>query len=106
MKRHIYKPFPSESHKASHKTKIYKEKRIPIIDLHGLTKKEAMESCDRFLRENSGQRVEIIVGKGIHSPQGPVLKPAVKEMLKEREILHGELKRNPGRLWTVLPRKQ
>ena len=65
-----------------------------------------MASCDRFLNENSGQRVEIRVGKGIHSPQGSVLKLAVKEMLKERKIFHGQLKGNPDRLWAVLPRKQ
>ena len=52
-----------------------------------MTRKEAMQSCDRFLSENSGQRVEIIVGKGIHSRQAPVLKPAVKEMLEEKYFM-------------------
>ena len=60
-----YKPLPSEPHKANHKAKIYKEKGTPVIDLHGMTRKEAMKSCDRFLSESSGKRVEIIVGKGI-----------------------------------------
>ena len=81
-----YKPLPSEPLKSNHKAKIYKEKRTPVIDLHGLTRKEVMESCDRFLNENSGQRVEIIAGKGINYP--PMSCP---ETRSERDI---ERKRN------------
>ena len=58
-----YNPLPSEPHNENHNAKVYKEKGTTVIDLRGLTRNEAMQSCDRFLSENSGQRVEIIVGK-------------------------------------------
>ena len=101
------KPLRRKLSKPNHKATIYEERGTPVIDLHGLTRmKEAMESCHRFLRAHWGQTFEIIVGKGNHSPNGrPVLKPAVKKMLKARNIHHGEVETNSGRLFAVLRKR-
>jgi len=56
------------------------------LDLHGLTRDEAIESLDRFVKGayNRGQKgVLVITGKGNNSPGEPVLKLAVAAWLKE-----------------------
>jgi DNA-nicking Smr family endonuclease len=62
------------------------------LDLHGLTLSDAQAALARFLKEAADSDhscVLIIHGKGIHSGnQGPVLRPAVLEWLRERhEVL-------------------
>ena len=56
------------------------------LDLHGLTREEALEALPRFI--NSAQKkaqkaVLIITGKGNHSPQEPVLHQAVASWLRD-----------------------
>jgi len=56
------------------------------LDLHGLTRDEAIENLDRFVKGayNRGQKgVLVITGKGNNSPGEPVLKLAVAGWLKE-----------------------
>jgi len=56
------------------------------LDLHGLTKDEAIENLDRFVKAayNRGQKgVLVITGKGMNSPGEPVLKAAVSIWLRE-----------------------
>lgn len=56
------------------------------LDLHGLTREEAIENLDRFVKGayNRGQKgVLVITGKGNNSPGEPVLKLAVTAWLKE-----------------------
>ena len=56
------------------------------LDLHGLTRDEAIENLDRFVKGayNRGQKgVLVITGKGNNSPGEPVLKLAVVGWLKE-----------------------
>jgi DNA-nicking Smr family endonuclease len=56
------------------------------LDLHGLTKDEAIENLGRFVTGayNRGQKgVLVITGKGNNSPGEPVLKLAVAAWLKE-----------------------
>lgn len=56
------------------------------LDLHGLTKEEALENLARFVRGayNRGQKgVLVITGKGNNSPGEPVLKAAVAKWLRE-----------------------
>jgi DNA-nicking Smr family endonuclease len=54
------------------------------IDLHGLGVERAQETFERFLKEalSSGKRAVLIVhGRGLSSPEEPVLKTKVKEWL-------------------------
>jgi len=54
------------------------------IDLHGMTLVEAEESLSCFFRRAIQKRlfcVKVIHGRGLRSPQGPVLKEALKKFL-------------------------
>jgi DNA-nicking Smr family endonuclease len=56
------------------------------LDLHGLTRDEALENLDRFVKGayNRGQKgVLVITGKGNNSPGEPVLKVAVVNWFRE-----------------------
>lgn len=56
------------------------------LDLHGLTREEALENLDRFVKGayNRGQKgVLVITGKGNNSAGEPVLKSAVAGWLRE-----------------------
>ncbi|QWV93784.1 Smr/MutS family protein [Geomonas oryzisoli] len=56
------------------------------LDLHGLTRDEAVENLERFVKAayNRGQKgVLVITGKGNNSPGEPVLKVAVANWLRE-----------------------
>lgn len=64
------------------------------LDLHGCTGPEAEARAERFLASalrNRLSAVLIVTGKGLHSPQGPVLKDVVESLLRlwkeERKIL-------------------
>ena len=81
---------------------IYKEKNIPVIDLHRMTEGEAADWCNHFMMMYRGQKVEFIVGKGNHSKNGPVLKDFVKSVLEDRGIKHGEVVNNKGRIYAYL----
>ncbi|MDA8387729.1 MAG: Smr/MutS family protein [Nitrospiraceae bacterium] len=55
------------------------------IDLHGMTREEAFEAMQSFLLAASRKRtfcVKVIHGRGLRSPQGPVLKEAVRKWLE------------------------
>ena len=56
------------------------------LDLHGLTREEALEALPGFLlsAQKMGQKaVLVITGKGHHSPEEPVLHQAVASWLRE-----------------------
>jgi len=56
------------------------------LDLHGLTRDEALENLERFVKGafNRGQKgVLVITGKGNNSPGEPVLKAAVAAWLRD-----------------------
>jgi DNA-nicking Smr family endonuclease len=56
------------------------------LDLHGLTRDEAIENLERFVKGafNRGQKgVLVITGKGNNSPGEPVLKAAVAAWLRD-----------------------
>jgi DNA-nicking Smr family endonuclease len=56
------------------------------LDLHGLTRDEALEALPRFLHsaQKKGQKaVLVITGKGNHSPEEPVLHQAVASWLRD-----------------------
>ncbi len=57
------------------------------LDLHGLTRDEALAALPRFLAaaRQAGERgVLVITGQGLHSPEGPVLQQAVAGWLRDQ----------------------
>lgn len=57
------------------------------LDLHGFLKDEALVRLEQFVTATcSGgqQAVLVITGKGINSPEGPVLQGAVAEWLRKK----------------------
>jgi DNA-nicking Smr family endonuclease len=72
------------------------------LDLHGFLKDEALMRLERFVTaaSNGGQQaVLVITGKGINSPEGPVLKGAVAEWLRKKgKALVAEFSPAPGAL--------
>ncbi|KAF9351247.1 hypothetical protein BGX34_000705 [Mortierella sp. NVP85] len=69
------------------------------IDLHGLKVKEAMdivrERLTKFVKHKEPNLV-IIVGRGNNSLNGPKIKPAVIELVKEFRIKATPGRPNPG----------
>ena len=61
------------------------------LDLHGLTRGEALPRVRTFLAHAVRQQwpvVVIVTGKGLHSAEGPVLRRAVEQLLAEsRELV-------------------
>jgi len=56
------------------------------LDLHGLTREEALDALPRFLlsaRKKGQKAVLVITGKGNHSPEEPVLHQAVASWLRD-----------------------
>jgi DNA-nicking Smr family endonuclease len=82
------------------------------IDLHGLTREEALRRLDRFLRtsvQRGLEKVLIVHGKGNHSAAGAVLRDAVRDHLRASPLA-GETG-HPGRelggsgaTWVLLKR--
>jgi len=69
------------------------------LDLHEYTRDEAQDEVLKFLEEskNSGYNmVRIIVGKGLHSENGPVLGDFVRNLLEENEYDFRNAKINQG----------
>jgi DNA-nicking Smr family endonuclease len=57
------------------------------LDLHGFLKDEALARLEQFIaasRSRGQQAVLVITGKGINSPEGPVLQGAVAEWLRNK----------------------
>lgn len=52
------------------------------LDLHGRTEPESRAAVEKLLKSSSGKIVLIITGKGKGSTGAPVLKGAVRGMLK------------------------
>ncbi len=56
------------------------------LDLHGLTREEALDALPRFLlsAQKNGQKAALVItGKGKHSPEEPVLHQAVASWLRD-----------------------
>ncbi len=57
------------------------------LDLHGYLKDEALVRLEQFIadaRSRGQQAVLVITGKGINSPEGPVLQGAVAAWLRNK----------------------
>ena len=66
-----------------------------IVDLHGYTTHEAGLLLDTLLEEEH-THVRIIVGKGIHSKNGAVLRDFVKDYLHTKNINFSQSKFTDG----------
>ncbi len=66
-----------------------------IIDLHGHTTSEAKIALDELLKSNESY-VRIIVGKGNHSKEGPVLRDFVKKYFLSKNIHFNQSKISDG----------
>ncbi|XP_069156375.1 uncharacterized protein [Procambarus clarkii] len=82
------------------------EEGVWVLDEHGLDSHQAVEALEDFLHRHSEEpKVHIKTGRGLHSVDGPFLKPEVKRLLhrqglKYRDIAHG------GCFEVWLPKKQ
>jgi DNA-nicking Smr family endonuclease len=78
----------SERRSASSRMRQLKRGTIRVsreLDLHGFLKDEALKQLERFIAEayqRGLQAVLVITGKGINSPEGPVLQGAVDQWLR------------------------
>lgn len=70
------------------------------LDLHKLTREEALQATRDFLDECLGSGVEralIITGKGKHSADGQaILRPAVEDFLRTQDVEYQKAKPNQG----------
>ncbi len=57
-----------------------------IVDLHGRTIRESTEILDALIVQPQIAHARIIVGKGLHSQKGPVLRDFVKEYFYAKDI--------------------
>jgi DNA-nicking Smr family endonuclease len=75
-------------------------KPIETLDLHGLSREEALIRARAFLQQAARQSwpaVVIVTGKGLHSQAGPVLRQAIEQLLVASPALVME--------WMVAPRQ-
>lgn len=70
------------------------------IDLHGLTRSEALDSLLKFLENAKDKKykfVKIITGKGLHSEKGQsVLNGYIKNILEKEGLRYSEAKLYDG----------
>lgn len=66
------------------------------IDLHGYTTAEAKEVLDATLLADEYDHIRIIIGKGNHSIDGPVLPDFVRSYLNYRNIRYRPSKLHDG----------
>jgi DNA-nicking Smr family endonuclease len=74
-------------------------KPVETLDLHGLSREEALIRSRAFLQQAARQRwpaVVIVTGKGLHSQAEPVLRRAVEQLLIASPALVME--------WAIAPR--
>lgn len=65
-----------------------KYEKIPedTIDLHGKTVREALEYLEDYFLEHDYKHIRIITGKAAFRETGPVLRTAVENFLKNKNI--------------------
>lgn len=79
-----------QSRSASSRMRMLKRGTIRIageLDLHGYVKEEALKRLAQFVagaHQRGSKAVLVITGKGINSPEGPVLQGAVSAWLREQ----------------------
>lgn len=82
-----------------------KNRDLREIDLHHLTVNEAIQKLIERIKSlysvHSVYKLVVIVGRGIHSENGPVLKPAVFNFARKNDICT-EVLANPGRIILII----
>jgi DNA-nicking Smr family endonuclease len=72
------------------------------LDLHGLKRREALKVLKMLIEELQSKRKQmpkiytIITGRGNHSKDGPVLRPAVENFLREFGVKYEEINAQGG----------
>jgi len=69
------------------------------LDVHGMTRDEAGGAVLAFLAESEGEHrklIRIIVGRGLHSKNGPVLARTVRDLLDMEGYEFRDAKVNEG----------
>lgn len=85
---------------------IERGSHVPILDLHYHSKKDALKALEKFIEKFKKHvgHVRIITGWGRHSKDGvAVLKPAVRDRLKEMGLRPWCPRDNPGLIRVDLP---
>lgn len=81
-----------------HPMKQNKYVQIPdkIVDLHGHTAHEAEAILSAFMKTQKITHVRMIVGRGTHSADGPVLPDVVKHFLARHDVSFRQSKIQEG----------
>ena len=66
------------------------------LDLHGCTTLESERALNDVLKEAKYKHIRIIIGKGTHSENGPVLPIFVRNYLNARGLKHRPAKLKDG----------
>lgn len=74
----------------------YEQQPDEIIDLHGLSVSESLRVLAEMIEREELSHIRVIVGKGTHSPHGPVLRDAVKHFFGTRNIRYLQAKIGDG----------
>lgn len=85
----------------------YQPNGTPVLDLHGMRRRQALEWMNYCFRQCGHGLTRIITGRGLHSPGGkPVLREAAMDYLKKKGYQFsfvrdntGFLEVRPGRNW-------
>lgn len=74
----------------------YERKADQVIDLHGYTAREAEVVLFNLVSDRKVMHARIIVGKGIHSKNPPLLRDKVKNFLNDHGIKYSQSKIENG----------
>ncbi len=66
------------------------------LDLHGYSRNEALRALSGMLHVHEGELVRIVIGKGIHSADGPVIPDVVKGFLATHNLSYRPAKLADG----------
>lgn len=81
---------------SNHMPNKYEQNPEIEIDLHGKTMAESKVILDELIEDQEYVYVRVIVGKGAHSANGPVLPHFVRNYLTERNIRYNPAKLRDG----------
>ena len=74
----------------------YPQQPDEIIDLHGFRVVDVEDVLEDIMKSTVSTHVRLIVGKGIHSKEGPVIRDFVKRYLEVRNITFKSAKFKDG----------